>query len=69
MTRARYAERMSLVDTEPRRDAASTGYALVNPGREYLVLEPDGDGTPFTVVLDQGRYAVEWFDVSARAAQ
>jgi hypothetical protein len=65
-TRA-YAERMSLVDTEPRRDVASTGYALANPGREYLVLEPDGDGTLFTVVLDRGRYAVEWFDVSARA--
>lgn len=30
------------VDMQPRRDLASTGYALANPGSEYLVLEPDG---------------------------
>ena len=40
----RYAERIGLIDMQPRRDTASTGYALANPGSEYLVLEPDGDG-------------------------
>jgi hypothetical protein len=63
----RYAERISLIDMEPRRDVASTGYALVQPGREYLVLEPTGDGKPFTVQLGRGRYAVEWFGVASRA--
>jgi hypothetical protein len=63
----RYAERMSLIEMEPRRDVASTGYALVAPGREYLVLEPTGDGKPFTVLLGKGRYAVEWFGVASRA--
>ena len=62
----RYAERMSLVDAEPSRDAASTGYALVNPGRELLALEPTG-GESFTVELAAGRWEVEWYDVHRRA--
>jgi hypothetical protein len=62
----RYAERVGLVDMQPRRDVASTGYALVHPGSEYLVLEPNGDGRTFTVDLPAGSYAVEWFDVTAR---
>ena len=35
----------------PRTDASSTRYALLNVGEEYLVLEPTGDGAPFTVDL------------------
>ena len=62
----RYAERIQLVDARPRRDVGSTGYALVNPGSEYVVLEPHGDGRTFTVDLAAGSYAVEWFDVTAR---
>jgi len=60
----RYAERMGLIDALPGGETASTGYALVNPGVEYLVLQPE-DG-PFTVDLPTGAYAVEWFDVSNR---
>ncbi|GAB3838651.1 hypothetical protein ACFPIJ_35865 [Dactylosporangium cerinum] len=62
----RYAQRMELIDAAPRRDIASTGYALANPGSEYLVLEPDGDGWAFTVDLHAGSYQVEWFDVTTR---
>ena len=62
----RYAERMGLVDMQPRRDLASTGYTLANPGSEYLVLAPDGDGRAFTVDLRAGSYQVEWFDVTTR---
>jgi hypothetical protein len=62
----RYADRIGLVDMTPRRDAASTGFALVNPGNEYLVLEPSGSGAPFTAELAAGRYAVEWFGVATR---
>jgi hypothetical protein len=65
----RYAERMGLIDMQPRRDLASTGYALANPGSEYLVLEPDGDGRAFTVDLRAGSYQVEWFDVTTREAR
>jgi hypothetical protein len=60
----RYAERMALIDMQPRRDIASTGYALANPGSEYLVLEPDGRA--FTVDLRAGSYQAEWFDVTTR---
>jgi hypothetical protein len=62
----RYAERVGLIDMQPRRDTASTGYALANPGSEYLVLEPHGDARAFTVDLAAGTYLVEWFDVTAR---
>jgi hypothetical protein len=62
----RYAERMGLIDMQPRRDLASTGYALANPGSEYLVLDPDGAGRAFTVDLRAGAYQVEWFDVTTR---
>ncbi|SHN75324.1 hypothetical protein [Cryptosporangium aurantiacum] len=62
----RYAERLNLIDTQPDRTTASTGYALVNPGSEYLVLEPHGDGRAFTVDLPAGSYAVEWFGVASR---
>ena len=62
----RYAERIGLIDMQPRRDTASTGYALANPGSEYLVLEPHGDGRTFTVNLPAGSYEVEWFAVTSR---
>jgi hypothetical protein len=62
----RYAERVGLIDMSPCPEAASTGYALVSPGSEYLVLDPHGDGRVFTVNLPAGSYAVEWFDVTAR---
>src|SRR6266545_3599874 len=60
----RYAERMGLVDMVPRGDLSSTGYALANPGVEYLVLAPGGG--PFRVMLAAGTYAVEWYDVTSR---
>ena len=45
----RYAERIGLIDMQPGRDLASTGYALANPGSEYLVLEhATGDRSPST---------------------
>ena len=67
-TRAPYAERMSLVDIEPRRDVASTGYALVEPrAASTSSSSPTVTGHRSRWTLDQGRYAVEWFDVSARA--
>jgi hypothetical protein len=62
----RLADRIGLVDMQPRRETASTGYALVNPGVEYVVLEPAGNGEPFTVSLAPGRYSVEWFGVTDR---
>jgi hypothetical protein len=62
----RFAERMGLIDMEPRDDLSSTGYVLASPGQEYLVLEPGGAGGPFTVLLEPGTYTAEWFGVEDR---
>lgn len=61
---ARFAERMDLLHMEPRVDLASTGYALANTGREYLVLSPGGGN--LSMRLEPGTYAVEWFGVEGR---
>ena len=62
----RFADRMRLIDMEPRDDLSSTGYALANPGQEYLVLQPSGDADSFTVLLEPGTYAAEWFGIDDR---
>jgi hypothetical protein len=61
----RFAERVSLIDMEPRGDLSSTGYALANPGKEYLVLVADQQPT-CTVTLEPGTYSVEWFTIESR---
>jgi hypothetical protein len=62
----RYAQRMSLIAAEPRGDLSSTGYALANPGEEYLILQPSAAAAPFTVTLEAGAYSVEWYSVNSR---
>jgi hypothetical protein len=62
----RFAERMHLIEMEPRDDLSSTGYALANPGQEYLVLEPSGAAGSFTVLLEPGTYEAEWFSIEGR---
>ena len=49
----RLAERVGLIDMEPRRDLGSTGYVLANPGVEYLALQPE-PGEPFTLTVEPG---------------
>jgi hypothetical protein len=39
---------MRLLAMTPRGELSSTGYALADPGREYLVLRPAGAAEPFT---------------------
>ena len=62
----RYAEKMKLINMEPRGDLSSTGFALANPGQEYLVLQPNDTMDPFTVMLEPGTYTVEWFSIHGR---
>jgi hypothetical protein len=62
----RFAQRMQLVEMEPRGDLTSTGFALASPGQEYLVLQPSETADPFTVTLEPGTYAVEWHSVGSR---
>jgi hypothetical protein len=62
----RFAERMALIDMVPHGDLTSTGYALANPGKEYLILQASESTDPVTVQLGAGDYAAEWFGVSER---
>jgi hypothetical protein len=62
----RFAEQVNLIEMEPRDDLSSTGYALANRGQEYLVLQPRGTAARFTVTLEPGSYAAEWFGVEGR---
>jgi hypothetical protein len=36
------------------------------PGQEYLVLEPSPAAAAFTVLLEPGTYAAEWFGIEGR---
>jgi len=65
----RFAQRMKLIEMEPRGDLSSTGYALANAGEEYLVLQPNEAADPFTVTLGAGTYTVEWFSVNSRQTE
>jgi hypothetical protein len=62
----RFANQMNLIETQPQGELSSTGYALANPGAEYLVLQPSATVDPFTVQLVAGSYTVEWFGVDSR---
>jgi len=62
----RYAERMNLVAMAPRGELTSTGFALANEDKEYLVLQPNESGETFGVQLGAGTYSVEWYSVSSR---
>ncbi|MDA8090046.1 MAG: cellulase family glycosylhydrolase [Nitrospiraceae bacterium] len=58
-----YAKKMSLGSDAPRGDLSTTGYALANPGSEYLIYQP-GSGNSFGVSLAAGNYYYEWFNTS-----
>ena len=60
----RFAERIGLIDMEPRPDLSSTRFTLASPGVEYVTLQPEHGA--FTVDLEPGRYSVEWFGVDGR---
>ncbi len=62
----RFAERVGLVDMRPLTDVGPDGFALVNPGVEYLVLQADSDDGAFTIDLTPGTYEVEWFGIDRR---
>jgi hypothetical protein len=65
----RFAREMDLAEMEPRGDLSSTGYALANPGEEYLVLQPSESADPFTVELEANSYSVWWHSVRSREAK
>ncbi len=62
----RIAEHVDLLRMQPSPDLSSTGYALADPGREYLVLDPTPAAHRFTVTAEPGTYAVQWHSVHSR---
>lgn len=59
-----YAEKMGLSSMRPLENLSSTKFCLANPGKEYLVYQPES-GVEFSVALPAGKYAFEWFDAAA----
>jgi hypothetical protein len=58
----RFAERIRLAVVTPRRDLASSGYCLADPGREYLVYLPAPGKIRVDLSPATGSFTVEWFD-------
>jgi hypothetical protein len=58
----RYADRIPLANMKPHPELTSTGFALADPGKDYLVYSPRSG--PFYVNLSafEGGFSVEWFD-------
>lgn len=56
-----YANKINLVAMTPRNDLSSTAYCLANPGKEYLIYQPEPN-TSFSVNLKTGTYSYEWFN-------
>jgi hypothetical protein len=61
-----FAERISPTTMQPRTDLSEKGFALADPGNEYLILQPSETGDPFTMTLTPGQYAVEWHSLGSR---
>jgi hypothetical protein len=60
------AQRINLSRMTPRSNVASTGSALADPGKEYVVFKADGG--PFTVNLSNYAnvsFVVEWLNVGS----
>ncbi len=60
------SERINLAGMAPHDELASTRYCLANPGSEYVVFQPGGQGE-FRVDLRgvKGAFAVEWLNVNS----
>jgi len=58
----RLAERVNLVAMTPRKELASSGYCLVDPGKEYLLYLPEGGEVTVDLSAASRELAVEWMD-------
>jgi len=60
----RFSELVGLGEMQPRGDLTPTGYALADPGVEYLVLQPDDGKASLDISLAPGTYRSRWHDVN-----
>ncbi len=61
----RLSERVDLASMTPRPRLASTGYCLADPGKTYLVYQPEQEGQTFEVDIAVGNYQIEWIDCAS----
>jgi hypothetical protein len=61
-----FAELINLNTMQPRTDLSSTGFALADPGQEYLILQPSEVPDSFSATLAAGRYSARWHSVRSR---
>jgi hypothetical protein len=64
----RYAEKINLIGMPPYGELSSTGYALADPGDEYLILQPSETAEAFTAALAPGIYTTHWFSITERTS-
>ncbi len=55
-----FALKLDLTKMHPDTFVSSTKYCLANPGKEYLVFQPDS--ASFSIDLKAGNYLAEWFN-------
>jgi hypothetical protein len=56
-----YSQKIDLMKMLPRADLCSTGYCLVNPGKEYLAYAPEGGFLEIALENNERSFSVEWF--------
>ena len=63
-----YAQQLDLAKVFPHGELASTGYALANPGYQYLVYQPSGGAFTVNLAGIANTFAVEWFNPATGSA-
>jgi Family of unknown function (DUF6298) len=58
----RYSRRIGLARMRPSTVDCSTGFCLVNSGREYLVYQPSGGTFRVNLHTTRRAFTLEWFD-------
>ncbi len=56
------AERLDLARAVPAGGLSSTGYCLADPGRAYLVYQPEREGLVLNLEEVHGELEIEWLD-------
>ena len=57
----KYSQLVDLSSMSPSTELCSTGYCLINPGREYLVYLPDGGTVRVDLSAASGSFVASWF--------
>src|SRR5207245_1963767 len=56
-----YSQLVNLSSMSPSSELCSSGYCLINPGREYLVYLPTGGTVRVDLSPESGNFVTTWF--------